>query len=51
MREQEKLLDKFTKLRDVSDKIVKGIESGDDEAFESAMGRFIMLMVTFGEDK
>lgn len=51
MREQEELLDKFTKLRDVSDRIVKAIESEDEEEFESAMGRFIMLMVAFGGDK
>jgi len=35
----------FKKLRDVSDDIVKSLETEDTEQFESSMGRFVFLMM------
>lgn len=36
----------FKKLRDVSDDMVKALESGDEKATEAAMGRFLFLMMS-----
>jgi hypothetical protein len=38
-------IEMFKKLRDISDEIIKALESEDEKAAESAMGRFVMLMV------
>ena len=38
-------LEMFRKMRDVCDEVIKGLESEDAEATESAMGKFIMLML------
>ena len=37
----------FKKIRDVSDEVVKALESNDEEAMETAMGKFIVLMMKF----
>jgi len=37
----------FKKLRDISDEIVKALESNDEEAMETAMGKFMVLMMKF----
>ncbi len=38
-------IETFKKLRDSCDAIIKALESEDIEAIESAMGRFLMLML------
>lgn len=35
----------FKKLRDVSDAVVQAMDSGDEEKIETALGRFMLLMV------
>ena len=37
----------FKKLRDVSDDVVKAMESSDSKALESSIGRFIIVMFEF----
>ena len=38
-------LEIFRKMRDVCDEVVKALESKDAEATETAMGKFVMLMM------
>ncbi|WP_368652376.1 hypothetical protein AB4Y30_11495 [Ornithinibacillus sp. 4-3] len=36
----------FKKLRDLSGEIVNAYENDDEEALESAIGKFVILMIT-----
>lgn len=47
MEKSDKTIESFKKLRDISDEIVKALESEDEKAFESAFGRFILLLLEF----
>lgn len=38
-------LEKFKKLRDISNEIVIAIENEDEEALNAAMGKFLLLMI------
>ena len=38
-------IDVFRKLRDVCDEVVKALESKDEEAKETALAKFVLLMV------
>lgn len=38
-------LEFFKKLRDTSDEIVKALENEDAEKLETAMGKFLLLMI------
>lgn len=42
---EDKYIEVYKKLRDVCDDVVKAHEGGDEKEQESAMGRFLLLMV------
>jgi hypothetical protein len=43
----DEALEMFKQLRDISDEIVKAIESKDEKAAETALGKFMIWAVKF----
>lgn len=39
------VIERFKQIRDISNEIVIALENEDEEALETAMGKFIMLMM------